>query len=104
VSPEPGASARRQVVVVGGGFGGFAAARALRHADVNVTLVDRTNHHLFQPLLYQAAAGALSEGECAATIRGMLRRQGNATLLMASVTAIDADAHQVTLDSGESLD
>jgi NADH:ubiquinone reductase (H+-translocating) len=104
VSPEPGASGRRQVVVVGGGFGGFAAARALRHADVNVTLVDRTNHHLFQPLLYQVAAGALSEGECAATIRGMLRRQGNATLLMASVTAIDAEAHTVTLDSGESLD
>ena len=105
MSPEPQRSGRRQVVVVvGGGFGGFAAARALRHADVSVTLVDRTNHHLFQPLLYQVAAGALSEGECAATIRGMLRRQGNATLLMASVTAIDADAHTVTLDSGESLD
>jgi NADH:ubiquinone reductase (H+-translocating) len=104
VSPEPKAPGRRRVVIVGGGFGGFAAARALRHADVGVTLVDRTNHHLFQPLLYQVAAGALSEGECAATIRGMLRRQGNATLLMASVTAIDADARQVTLDSGESLD
>jgi NADH dehydrogenase len=104
VSPEPKISGRREIVVVGGGFGGFAAARALRHADVGVTLVDRTNHHLFQPLLYQVAAGALSEGECAATIRGMLRRQGNATLLMASVTAIDADAQKVTLDSGERLD
>jgi NADH:ubiquinone reductase (H+-translocating) len=104
VSPEPKALGRRRVVIVGGGFGGFAAARALRHADVTVTLVDRTNHHLFQPLLYQVAAGALSEGECAATIRGMLRRQGNATLLMASVTAIDATANTVALDSGESLD
>jgi NADH dehydrogenase len=104
VSPESKRSGRRRVVIVGGGFGGFAAARALRGADVGVTLVDRTNHHLFQPLLYQVASGALSEGECAATIRGMLRRQGNATLLMASVTAIDATAKTVTLDSGESLD
>jgi NADH dehydrogenase len=104
VSPDPTRSERRRVVIVGGGFGGFAAARALRHADVGVTLVDRTNHHTFQPLLYQVAAGGLSEGQCAATIRGMLRRQSNATLLMASVTGIDAGAHQVTLDSGESLD
>ena len=65
----------RRVVIVGGGFGGLAAAQALRSADVDVTLVDRTNHHLFQPLLYQVAAGVLSMGDCAPPIRGMLRAQ-----------------------------
>ena len=58
--PDATDGGRRRVVVIGGGFGGLAAARKLRHADVDVTLVDRNNHHLFQPLLYQAAAGALS--------------------------------------------
>jgi NADH:ubiquinone reductase (H+-translocating) len=95
---------RRRVVIVGGGFGGAAAARALRRADLDVTLVDRRNHHLFQPLLYQVAAGGLSEGECAATIRTMLRKQANATVLMATVAAVDADARAVTLDSGERLE
>ena len=59
-------------MIVGGGFGGLAAARKLRHADVDVTLVDRMNHHLFQPLLYQAAAGALSPSDCASPIRPAL--------------------------------
>jgi NADH dehydrogenase len=63
VPPEAGG--RRRVVVIGGGFGGLTVARELRRADADVTLVDRTNHHLFQPLLYQVAAGALSAGECA---------------------------------------
>ena len=93
----------RRVVIVGGGFGGAAAARALRRADVEVTLVDRRNHHLFQPLLYQVAAGGLSEGECATTIRAMFRRQRNATVLMAEVTGIDAAAREVWLDTGERL-
>ena len=65
---------RRRVVIVGGGFGGLAAARKLRRADVEVTLVDRMNHHLFQPLLYQAAGGGLSSSECASPIRGAVRR------------------------------
>ena len=61
-------------MIVGGGFGGLAAARELRRADVDVTLVDRKNHHLFQPLLYQVAAGGASEGDCASPIRASLRR------------------------------
>jgi NADH dehydrogenase len=104
VPPEADGRGRRKVVIVGGGFGGGAAARALRGADLAVTLVDRTNHHLFQPLLYQVAAGSLSEGECAATIRTMLRRHSNTTVLMAEVTDIDAATRRVVLDTGEQLD
>ena len=101
--PEADGRGRRRVVIVGGGFGGGAAARALRGAELEVTLVDRTNHHLFQPLLYQVAAGGLSEGECAAPIRTMLKRQSNATVLMATVTDIDASHRRVALDTGEQL-
>jgi len=104
VPPEADGRGRRRVVIVGGGFGGAAAARALRRADVEVTLVDRMNHHLFQPLLYQVAAGGLTEGECAATIRTMLRRHSNTTVLMAEVTDIDATSRRVVLDTGEQLD
>jgi NADH dehydrogenase len=89
---------------VGGGFGGLAAAHELRGADVDVTLVDRKNHHLFQPLLYQVAAGGISEGDCASSIRAQLRRQSNATVVMAEVTDIDVEARRVTLDRGEQLD
>ncbi len=95
--------ARRRVVIVGGGFGGVAAAQHLKRADVEVTVIDRTNHHLFQPLIYQVAAGALSSGEVAAPIREMLKRQRNATVLMAAVTDIDVEGHQVVLDRGERL-
>ena len=94
---------RRRVAIVGGGFGGLAAAQALRKADVDVTLVDRTNHHLFQPLLYQLASGMLSMGECAAPIRGMLRKQPNASVAMAEVTEIDPERRELTLDRGERL-
>lgn len=104
MAPEPVGKARRRVVIVGGGFGGAAAARALRHAEVEVTLVDRMNHHLFQPLLYQVAAGGLSEGQCAATIRTVFKSQSNATVLMAEVTEIDADERRVGIDSGEWLE
>jgi NADH dehydrogenase len=90
-------------VVVGGGFGGLAAAQALRKADVEVTLVDRTNHHLFQPLLYQLASGMLSMGDCAAPIRGMLRKQANARVVMAEVSGIDPERRELTLDRGESV-
>jgi NADH dehydrogenase len=96
-------SAEPRVVVVGGGFGGLAAAQALRKAPVDVTLVDRTNHHLFQPLLYQLASGMLSMGDCAAPIRGMLSRQDNATVAMGEVTGIDPEARELTLDRGERL-
>jgi NADH dehydrogenase len=90
-------------VIVGGGFGGLAAAHELRRANVEVTLVDRMNHQLFQPLLYQVAAGALAEGDCASSIRAQLRRQANATVLMAEVTDLDVEARRVTLDRGEQL-
>ena len=94
---------RRRVAIVGGGFGGLAAAQALSKADVDVTLVDRTNHHLFQPLLYQLASGMLSMGECAAPIRGMLRKQPNARVVMAEVTEVDAERRELTLDRGEKV-
>jgi NADH dehydrogenase len=103
VPPDP-RDRRRRVVVIGGGFGGLTVARELRRADADVTLVDRTNHHLFQPLLYQVAAGALSEGECASAIRGHLRDHANASVLMAEVTDIDVDGRRVILDAGEPLE
>jgi len=95
---------RRRVVILGGGFGGLEAARHLKKADVDVTLVDRHNHLLFQPLIYQVAAGALSSGQVAAPIRHLLKRQANATVLMATVTDVDVAGRQVGLDSGETLD
>ena len=95
---------RRRVVIVGGGFGGLAAAQGLRRADADVTVVDRMNHHLFQPLLYQVAAGGLAPGDCASAIRGRLKRQSNASVLMAEVTDLDPEAKQVALSTGERLD
>lgn len=101
---EVAGSRRRRVVIVGGGFGGLAAAQKLRGADVGVTLVDRTNHHLFQPLLYQLAAGGISAGECAAPIRTALKRSSNTKVLMAEVTDVDAERRQAVLDRSERLD
>jgi NADH dehydrogenase len=91
-------------VIVGGGFGGLTAARELGGADVDVTLVDPTSHHLFQPLLYQLACGGLSTGECASPIRAAVRRSSNTTVLMAKATGLDAEQRQITLDRGETLD
>ena len=79
------------MVIVGGGFGGLNAARALNGADVDVTVVDRTNHHLFQPLLYQVATGILPPGLIAPALRSTLRKQGNARVLLADVRDIDLD-------------
>jgi NADH:ubiquinone reductase (H+-translocating) len=98
------AAGRRRVVIVGAGFGGLAAARKLRDAGVDVTLVDRMNHHLFQPLLYQVAAGGLSPSDCASPIRPSLKRSSNTAVLMAEVTDIDAGNRQVVLDRGDRLD
>jgi NADH dehydrogenase len=92
-----------RVVVVGCGFGGLEAVRGLARADVDVTLVDRTNHHLFQPLLYQVATAGLSAPAVSAPIRHVLRRQirgGRLTVLQAEVTDIDAARREVVLDSG----
>jgi NADH:ubiquinone reductase (H+-translocating) len=104
MSAESAVGRRRRVVIVGGGFGGLAAARKLRHADVDVTLVDRMNHHLFQPLLYQVAAGGLSPSDCATPIRPALKRGSNTAVLMAEVTDVDPERRQVVLDHGDRLD
>jgi NADH dehydrogenase len=89
---------RNRVVVVGGGFGGLQAVRKLRGAAVDVTLVDRQNFHLFQPLVYQVATGALSAAEVAAPLRSVLRRQANARVLLAEVTGFDLERRQVVLN------
>ena len=84
-----------RVLILGGGFGGLAAAKALRRAPVDVTLIDRTNHYLFQPLLYQVATGVLSPADIASPTRFLLRGQNNAEVLMAEVTAIDLPGRTV---------
>src|SRR5215831_8880639 len=83
---------RKRVVIIGGGFAGLAAAHALRHADVEVLLIDRRNHHIFQPLLYQVATAVLSPAEIAAPIRQLEAKQRNTTVLMADVTGIDVSS------------
>jgi NADH dehydrogenase len=94
---------RPRVVIVGGGFAGIHAARGLARLPVDVTLVDRRNHHTFQPLLYQVALAVLSPADIAQPIRTILSRQQNAQVLMDEVTGIDPDARQVTLASGAQL-
>lgn len=91
------------MVVLGGGFGGLYATRALRQAAVDIVLVDRTNHHVFQPLLYQVALAQLAPSDISAPIRWLLRRQANVTVLMDDATGIDPDAHVVRCASGNSL-
>ena len=93
-------SAKHRVVIVGGGFGGLHAAQAFRKAPVEVTLVDRRNFHLFQPLLYQVATGGLSPANIAAPIREVLSRQRNATVLLGEVLDFDLDRKQVVLRDG----
>ncbi len=94
---------RPRIVIIGCGFGGLEAARALAGAAVDVTLVDKTNHHLFQPLLYQVATAGLSAPAIAAPIRHLFRRQGNVTTLLGDATHIDAAARQVHLRDGAAL-
>jgi NADH dehydrogenase len=89
------------VVILGGGFAGLTAARALRRAPVNVTIVDRRNHHLFQPLLYQVATAALNPGDIAYPIRSVLRKQMNARTLLARADSIDLERRTITLADGE---
>lgn len=99
----PESAPRPHVVVIGGGFAGLYLARGLARAHVQVTLVDRRNHHLFQPMLYQVAAAALSPKDIAAPIRSILRNQANVEVLLAEVTRVDADARVVHLDLGTQL-
>src|SRR6478736_1725641 len=86
---------RHRVVVIGGGFGGLAAAKALRRALVEVTLIDRQTHHLFQPLLYHVATGILSEGNVSAPLRDILRHQRNAQVMLAEVDHVDLEHRTV---------
>src|SRR3954447_17192008 len=90
---------RHRVTIVGCGFAGLFAARELKHAPVDVTVIDRTNHHLVQPLLYQMATGILSEGDIAPPIREVLRRQANATVLVGEVDGIDPERRVLTIDT-----
>jgi NADH:ubiquinone reductase (H+-translocating) len=96
VSGGPAVPRAHRIVVIGSGFGGLFATKALNRKPVEVTVIDRTSHHLFQPLLYQVATGILSEGEIAPPIRDILKRQRNARVLLGNVTAIDLDARTVT--------
>ncbi len=102
-SHRPSSSPRTRIVIIGCGFGGLEAARALRGAAVDVTLVDRTNHHLFQPLLYQVATAGLSAPAIAAPIRHLFRAQRNVTVLLGEVTRIDVAARAAHLKDGLAL-
>src|SRR5262245_46259337 len=93
--------ARPKVVIVGAGFGGLEAAKALSRVAVDVTVIDRQNHHCFQPLLYQVATAALSPAEIAWPIRHILRQQRNATVLMAQVSGIDLAGRFVHTSAGQ---
>src|ERR1700749_4327248 len=95
MSPQPettaGPERRHQVVIIGSGFGGLNAAKKLKHADVDIKLIARTTHHLFQPLLYQVATGIVSEGDIAPPTRVVLRRQRNVQVLLGDVTHSDLE-------------
>ena len=94
-------SQRKRVVIIGAGFAGLNVARGLDRAPVDVVVIDRRNHHVFQPLLYQVATGGLSPADISAPIRGLLRKQKNARVLLAEVTAVDSDSRCVQLTDGE---
>src|SRR5919109_1977482 len=94
------AMSAHRVVIVGGGFGGLQAARGLRRAPVEATLIDRRNFHLFQPLTYQVATGALSAAEVAYPLRAIFKRHRNVRVLMAEVTGFDLDGRRVHLAEG----
>src|SRR5215475_11311914 len=95
---------RSKVIIIGGGFAGLSAAQALKSAPVDVTMIDRRNYHLFQPLLYQVATGSLSAGEIAAPLRGVLSRQKNTRVLLGEVLDVDPVAKNVLLADGARLD
>jgi len=95
---------RRHIVIIGGGFGGITAAKQLKNTDVDVTLIDRSNHHLFQPLLYQVATAALSPGDIAAPIRAMIGDAPNISVLMRKVEEVYPDQKKVELEGGQTID
>ncbi len=95
---------RPKIVIIGAGFGGLNVAKSLKKTNYDLLVIDKTNHHLFQPLLYQVASAALSPGEIGIPIREILRKQENTTVLMGDVTQIDKTKRQVVLANGERLD
>jgi NADH dehydrogenase len=91
------------VVIVGGGFGGLAAAQELKRSPVDVLLIDRSNHHVFQPLLYQVATSVLAPGQIASPIRGLLAKQANTSVMLGSVSGVDAASKQVIVDADDKV-
>jgi NADH:ubiquinone reductase (H+-translocating) len=91
------------VVIIGGGFGGLAAAKGLKRCPVNVLLIDRSNHHVFQPLLYQVATSVLAPGQIASPIRSLLSSQTNTSVMLGNVTGVDATSKQVIVDAGDKV-
>src|ERR1700719_3950538 len=90
-----------RVVIVGGGFGGLAAAKALKHAPAQVILIDRTNHHLFQPLLYQVATSVLTPGQIGSPLRAILRNQPNTSVFLGDVTGVNPDEKYVLVSGAD---
>src|SRR5271165_2376073 len=93
-----------RIVILGGGFGGLVAERTLKRANAQITLIDKRNYHLFQPLLYQVATGSLAPGEIAAPLRSVLSRQRNTRVLLGNVVDVDPDSKHVFLEDGAILD
>src|SRR6202050_5622630 len=93
-----------KIVIIGGGFGGLAAARALRKTPAQIILIDRTNHHVFQPLLYQVATSVLAPGKIGSPIRNILRKQQNTTVILGEVTGVDKDKKCVLVSSADRVD
>ena len=93
--------AKPRIVIVGGGFGGLAAAKALRNTPAEITLIDRANHHLFQPLLYQVATAVLTPSQIATPIRSILRKQKNTTVILGEVTGVDKERQCVFVTNAD---
>jgi NADH dehydrogenase FAD-containing subunit len=91
------------IVIVGGGFGGLAVAKELRNAPVNVLVIDRSNHHVFQPLLYQVATSVLASGQIASPIRGLLAEQENTSVMLGDVVGVDTNSRQIIVDSDDKV-
>src|SRR5580658_10240198 len=92
-----------RVVIIGGGFGGLAAARELKNSPLKVLLIDRSNHHVFQPLLYQVATSVLASGQIASPIRSLLATQTNTSVILGDVTGVDTTSKQVIIDAGDKV-
>src|SRR6266478_6201306 len=97
ISQPPDRARRPHVVIIGGGFAGIAAAKALGHCEADVTIIDRRNHHIFQPLLYQVATAVLAPADVAAPIRQLSARQKNVSVLLAEVIGVDLESRSVAV-------